>query len=232
MNKIPGGQWKVLIFSLLLLSTTGCMRTYIPPTMPAPAVTDVSGARGTSTAIPTPSLISSREPSQARSSAKDEIVDFMVDYIVKNEIEAMIAFVKNTRPSPVEKPPAQFIIVFSPIPGPVGGDSSQWMNALDTKNAEKVWIYEDGTLSSPADAQAAIANYRTEYIQNAPSYPGIFMWGYDEFGIVSIADDGRSAQVYLADSCGSVCGHGILFTLGKNANGRWEIQDEESIWGS
>jgi len=134
----------------------------------------------------------------------------MVDYIVKNEIEAMIDIIYKEEIPLIEEPPARFIIIFSPISQPIDEDYSKLMNALETDNVEFVWVYENDELVLQTDTQAVIRDYQ-EFIKSAPQMPSIFTWGYNEFGIVAISDDGQKAEVYLASSCGSLCGHGILF---------------------
>jgi hypothetical protein len=182
----------ILVF-IVLAGLVACTPVAVSPT-PSPVSTSTVSPTKTATAtkekIPTPTLTSTSTPIPTRelSITEVEIVDFMVDYVVKNEIEAMIDIIDKEDIPLIENPPSQFIIILSPILQPIGEDHSQLMNALDTENAERVWIYENGGLRTPASKQAAIQEYQ-EFIQNSPEFPSIFMWGYNEFGIVSISQD-------------------------------------------
>jgi len=162
---------------------------------------------------------------------RQELVDFMVDYVVKNEIEAMIDIIAKEDIPMVEEAPTRFIIVASPILQPIGEDYSNWMNALDTDNAEQVWIYEAGKLIVQADKQRAISDYR-DLMNSAPMMPGIFTYGYNEFGIISLSDDGQQAEVYLVAICGSVCAHGIILMMERSPDSPWEVRDIKGLWGS
>ena len=201
--------------------------TYTNTSSPAQTITATNAQVATSTLTPVPTSA----PTQDFLVIKSKVVDFMVDYIVENEIVAMIDIIGKENIPGIEKPPAQFIVIFSPIPQSIGEDYSKLMNALDTKNAEQVWIYKDGELVLQTDTQAAIRDYQ-EFIESAPQNPGIFMWGYNEFGILSISDDGQGAEVYLVASCGSTCGHGLVLVLVRNKDNQWEIIDVKPIWGS
>jgi hypothetical protein len=163
---------------------------------------------------------------------EDAIVEFMVEYIVKNNIEATIDIIATQKPPLIDKPPAQFIIVYSPISAPIDGDYSKLVNALETKHAKRVWIYEKGNLTTPVDMQKAIEDYYHNHIQNAPQNPPIFTWSYDEFGIFSISEDVQSAEVYLVDTCGTLCGSGIVLKLAVGDDGTWYLKDIVALWGS
>ena len=226
----------IIVVFIVLIGSVACTSTANSPTL-SPASMNTSSPTEKTTAtkqqIPTPTLPPTSPSVSAQDLAiiKGEIVDFMVDYVVTNEIEAMIDIINNEDIPLIENPPAQFIIILSPISQPIGGDYSKLMNALDTINAEQVWIYEDGDLLTPTGKQTAIQEYQ-EFIQNASEFASIFMWGYNEFGVVRISDDGQEAEVYLAASCGSLCGHGVVLLLVKNSENLWEIKDFIPIWGS
>lgn len=225
----------ILVF-IMLIGLVACkpianssMLSPVPTSTSSPTQTIIATKDPTST--PTISPTSTFAPTQDLSITKDEIVGFMVDYIVKNEIEAMIDIINKGGIPSIEKPPAQFIIILSPISQRIGEDYSKLVDALDTKNAEQVWTYENGKLASQTDRQTAIRDYQA-LIKNAPRMPSIFMWGNNEFGIVSISNDGQGATVYLATSCGSACGHGLVMVLVKNKDNQWEIKDIKPLWGS
>ena len=226
----------IVLAFFIFLSLTSCVsNTNLPTMVPKSTSTPSPTKLVISTNVPTlmPTLTPITTPAQAQYSpvTHDEIVDFMVSYIVENEIEAMIDIINSEDIPLIDKPPAQFIVISSPISQTIENDYSNLMNALETRNAEKVWIYQDSELTLQADAQKAIQDYQ-EFIRSAPKNPSIFMWGYNEFGIVSIADDGKKAKVYLAATCGSLCGHGLLMFLEKNGDDQWELIDILSIWGS
>jgi hypothetical protein len=220
----------ILLVALIGVLLGSCTPGTNSPVIPSTYTNTLQPAE-TDTPTLAPSPTSTLVLTQVSSMGEDEIVGFMVDYIVKNEIEATLEIIKTEKP-PMIKPPAQFIIIYSPISENFNGDFSGQVNPLDAKNAKKVWIYENGNLTSPADSQSAIKDYVQNFIENAPSVPGIFQWGYDEFGIVSISNNGQSAEVYLTDSCGSVCGQGDRLFLEKNKDGLWELKDTKLIWGS
>ncbi len=224
----------LLIAGSVLLSCNFAQSLVAPaaaPTGTAPATATIPIPTATSPSSTQAITATASETVPDPSGAKNEIVEFMLDYIVKNEIEAMID-IFNTEDVPgIEEPPATFIIIFSPVSQSPGSDDSDLMNALDTKNAEQVWVYENGSLTEPPDKQAAIQEYQ-DFMHNAPDFPSIFMWGYNEFGILSISDDGQQAEVYLSSSCGSLCGHGVVFTLARNGSQQWEIKGTKLIWVS
>jgi len=168
----------------------------------------------------------------AEQGEEEALAEFMQNYIVENEIEPMIDIIETEDLPGINAPPDAFLIVWSPIrPEKIESrDLEDVMAWLDTSQALQAWLYKDGRLIEQDDAQTAVAEYRQKYIDPAPSFPSIFMWGSYEFGIISRSD--QEARVYLSASCGSLCGQGIVFTLQRTSEGQWEIIDQEAIWVS
>jgi hypothetical protein len=160
---------------------------------------------------------------------EESLVAFMLDYVAENEIEAMIDFIETEGLPLIESPPEAFIIVWSSTFEEQGDYPWEW---LDTERPNRVWLYNDGDQKIQEDKRRAIENYQQKYIETSPASPSIFQWGYYEFGILSISEEQQEAEVYLHATCGSLCGHGILFTLKLNSDGMWEIVDQEGLWVS
>ncbi len=175
--------------------------------------------------IPTPS-----PTPDPRTKTEESLSVFMQNYIIDNEIVPMLDIFKTENIPGLDAPPEAQIIVWSPIIADY--QTSDPFNWLDTPNAYKVWKYGDKGLVVQEDEQGAIADYQHKYMNNNPSIPSIFTWGYYEYGIVSITEDLKSSKVYLSASCGSACGHGILFTLKLNDKAEWEISELQAMWGS
>lgn len=227
---------KTLLFSLVMIGLVACTPGTNSPT-PSPMYTNTLSPTNTLSETkeyqPSPTVPATATSTTVKNltTTKNEIVDFMIAYIVENEIEEMIDIIDKENVPLIDKPPDHFIVILSPISQPIDEDYSKLQDALDTKNAEKVWIYKNGELVSQTDGQTAIQDYQA-FIKNAPQYPSIFMWGYNEFGIVSISDDGKEAKVYLASTCGSLCGHGIILFLEKNKDNKWQLKDMTPLWQS
>ena len=109
-----------LIF-VVFIGLAACVPTDKSPKMsptntytssPAQTITATIQQVATVTLTPVPTSA----PTQDLSIIKSEIVDFMLDYIVENEIVAMIDIISRENIPGIEKPPAQFIVIFSPIP--------------------------------------------------------------------------------------------------------------------
>ncbi len=158
---------------------------------------------------------------------EESVVTFMLNYIMENEILATIELIKQINDPIINHPPEAFIIIWSSLNESRSEDPYTW---LDTQNPKLVWIYKNGSLSLQENKRKEIENYLNQYIKSSSRYPGIFTWGYNEFGILSITFD--KAEVYLAATCGSSCGHGVVFTLSKGENYNWKIDDVKVMWGS
>jgi hypothetical protein len=198
-------------FTPITVPTSTTTFTYIPTSTPTPSPTSASTLR-------------------PKNEIEKSLSVFMQNYIVENEILPLLDIFKSENIPGLSGPPESFIIVSSPIIKDYqSSDPFQW---LDTNNAYEVWLYENNQLIVQKNAQSVITNYQQKYMKIDQSKPSIFTWGYHEFGIVSISDDQRTAEIYLSVTCGSACGHGILFTLKQDNNGEWTINDLQGLWGS
>jgi hypothetical protein len=160
---------------------------------------------------------------------EETLVAFMRDEIVKNEIEGMIDYIKTQSIPGIETPPEAFLIVWRPVI-PAEGQGQEDMPSLDTSRVSRVWLYKGGRLTVQEDGQKAVDDYQHKVIDPAPSDPSIFMWGYYEFGILSRSE--KEARIYLSASCGSLCGHGLIYTLQRAGSGEWKITDQKELWMS
>lgn len=158
--------------------------------------------------------------------ARSEIVSFILDFIVKNEIGEMADYVRTSGQPWVASPPEASIIVYAPAKG---NAEDSW-EYLDSQNPITVWWYANNTLTEVEDKQKAIDEYQKKYIDNVSGT--IFVWGSYDFGIVKISSDYRSAEIYVGASCGPVCGHGFIYKLQRSLNGKWWIYDSTHLWQS
>jgi hypothetical protein len=153
----------------------------------------------------------------------------MLDLIVQYEIEEMIDYVGEGDVIGVEAPPRAFIVIWAPAREKRDEEMYNW---LDMEHPKRVWWHENGQLVVREDRLKAIADYQRDHIENSPEEASIFAWGHYAFGIVSLSGGKQEAEVYLAASCGRLCGHGVLFTLQRNSKGVWSIVRDRLLWVS
>ena len=80
----------------------------------------------------------------------------------------------------------------------------------------KVWIYEGDQLTEAADPGEAIEQYQQDHMTAA-------IYGLYDLGILSVAEDGQQAEVYVGFDCGFDChGHAYYYFLERNEMGQWE----------
>lgn len=149
----------------------------------------------------------------------DEIAAFTVDYIVTNKIGAT----SYTQPAsvPWEVPPEKAsFIVYAPY---FAGSESAF--ELDLGQPTRAWWFTEGQLVAMGDAQAALAQYRQrrEALVRGP-------WDYYEFGVRSVSANGKQAEVYVGYMCGPLCGIGEMYSLERDAAGKWEVTKTEMVW--
>ena len=114
-----------------------------------------------------------------------------------------------------------YLIVWSPV------QSSRESPTIDMDITEpiKVWWYEGDQLTEASDPAGAIEQFRQEQMAVEP-------YRLYKFGILSVADDGKLADVYIGYDCGGLdChGRGHYFYLERNDQGTWEVsRDRTSI---
>ncbi len=155
-----------------------------------------------------------------------EIVDYLVDFIVRQEIGGTADYIRNSGQPWVSSPPKANIIVWAPANDTPGSG----IEFLQSDKPTRVWWYADNKLTETDDKLKSIEEYQQRYMKNASS--DIWAWGYYEFGVISVADDKQSAKVYVGASCGPLCGHGFYYTLRRSPSGKWWISKAEHLWQS
>ena len=158
--------------------------------------------------------------------AREEIVSFVLDFIVTNEIGGTADYIESNDMPWVDAAPQANIIVYSP---PKEGSDDSW-SYIDSDHPISVWWYADNKLSKVEDMQKAIDEYEQIYMKDPQS--DIFAWGSYNFGILEISEDLRTAKIYVGASCGPLCGHGLFYYLQRSASGEWWIYDSEDLWVS
>jgi hypothetical protein len=157
-----------------------------------------------------------------RQQVEHELVAFMLDYIVQQQIPENMPYIPPEDRS-ANGPPAVVSII---IQAPPGEDPDSSHNTLDLTQPIRVWLYTDNQLYEAIDRAETIAQYRRDYMDHNTSQH----WGYYDFGIISISDDGQQAKVFWEVSCGMMCGHGYMNILDRTATGIWEITGAEWMW--
>jgi len=142
-------------------------------------------------------LLSSCGGSVDQQQAEDEILAFLLDSILNRLREYSIADVT--------------LIVLSPVQG--SQESPDWSMNID--DPLKVWWFDGDQLTEVADPLAAIEQFRQDQMTQD-------IYGLYDFGILSIAEDGQSAEVYRGYDCGFEChGTASYFILERNDAGEW-----------
>jgi hypothetical protein len=136
----------------------------------------------------------------------EELVAFMLEYIQQEEVpyagEVNIIVWGHVK----EGSPPEIYYVGEPI---------------------KVWWLENGQLSEREDKIEAIEQYWQDYMRGQDFNA---TWGEFDFGILSISEDGRQAQIVLEASIRIDYAYAILFTLERDEAGQWEITASEHLW--
>jgi hypothetical protein len=143
---------------------------------------------------------------------EDELISFMLDYILQSRIDHSTDFVQ-TRGEPWLNAPESAIIIR------YGRDGSD--------EPIKVWWYFDNQLVEATDNQMAWNKWNEYYSYNSPSYT----WPDNiAFSINSVSNRNTKATIYYSLSTCSECAAAFLFTLEKNASGEWSIIKDETLW--
>lgn len=151
-----------------------------------------------------------------------ELVAFFLDYIIRQQIPENMPYIPPEDRSP-DGPPAVVSII---IQAPPGEDPDSSHNTLDLTQPIRVWLYSENQLYEAIERTETIEQYRQDYMDFQNSQ----YWGFYDFGIISISEDGQQAKVFWEVSCGSMCGHGFMNILERNADGKWEITGAEWMW--
>ncbi len=156
--------------------------------------------------------------------ARDELVSFMLDHTLRQELGANGDYVQSSGHLWVEAPADAALVVWAP-PAPNLDDTS--LTFLNTDDPARVWWFAGQHLAEVTDKKEAIQAFRQLHFSAPLSNKG---WDYYEFGILSLTGGNRTAQVYVGVSCGPLCGHGTIYTLQRNESGQWEITDTQPRW--
>ncbi len=212
-------RYIVLLALLLAACNTATSASPTPTILPTLAVTPTPPPLPTATATLAP-----KPPA-----VEDEIVSFAVDYIVTAEIRDMADFIKNNSgESWMPGPPKASIIIYGPVVN--DPEHPEWGPHVNDQQAIKVWWYEDDQLAETDQKTEAMSRYEEQFM--ATPAADIFAWGYYDFGIASVTEDGRQAELYIGASCGPLCGHGILYKILRESPGKWRIIDQQFLWQS
>lgn len=151
-----------------------------------------------------------------------ELVTFMLDKIQTQEIPKNLPYIPPEERATSD--PAAFVSII--IQAPAGENPEPGENPLDLTQPIRVWLYKDNQLYEAIDKTETIEQYRQDFI----IFQDLHDWGFYGFGIVSISENGQQAKVYWEVSCGMNCGHGNLYILERNEQGKWEITGSEWGW--
>lgn len=188
----------------------------IPKNIPASSSNTPTSLFLPSTTLP-PATLAERE---------NEIVAFQIDYFLQNRKDALEIY-KTSMPSMVNLLNGPDIIIWEKAKN----TKDENPNYSNSQEPIKVWTYIDGKLTEEPEPVHTIQQYSKKYIDvsNTTKEP---VWGFHEFSIISISADGTIAELYDGSTCGPTCGAGFLYTLKRNAPGKWEIIDRKFLWVS
>jgi hypothetical protein len=164
-------------------------------------------------------------PAVSKESAQSEVASFILDFIIQQEIGGTAGYIQTSGQPWVDAPPNASIIIWAP---PIEKISDNTLEYLRSDEPIKVWWYADGKLTETSATAESIQKYRDAYMADPKS--NIWAWGYYEFGILSMSNGNKRAEVYVGVSCGPLCGHGVIYTIQRDDSGRWKIIDTENLW--
>jgi hypothetical protein len=163
--------------------------------------------------------------SVTKDKTEKELVSFMLDFIVQQEIGGTVNYIQSSGQPWVDAPPDANMIVWAP---PDKDRAEYTINYLKSGEPIKVWWFADNQLIETAKKKESIQKYQETHMSDPES--NIWAWGYYEFGVLSVSLDNREATIYVGVSCGPVCGHGVIYAVHRNNSGKWEINDSKDIW--
>ncbi len=157
--------------------------------------------------------------------ARREISSFVLDYILHMDwrVRAGTPVVETmAQPFTAVPPGAEIVIWAPPLEHPYD------YPYVNTDAPLRVWWIAGSELIEVAgDKTAAIEQYRQTHMQNSQE-----IWGYHEYGILSISDGNTKAQVYVGIQGGPLSGTGTIYSLVRSASGKWKIADAKEVWVS
>jgi hypothetical protein len=169
-------------------------------------------------------FLSGCSPAITKETAEKELVSFMLDFIVQQEIGGTANYIQTSGQPWVDAPPNANIIVWYPPAENFPGDTIRY---LQIDEPIKVWLYADNKLVEATDKKETIQKYDETQMLNPES--DIWAWGSYGFGILSISESNNEAKVFFGVSCGPLCGHSVIYTVKRNTSGKWEIKDEQIL---
>jgi hypothetical protein len=192
----------LLTILLLAIFLVACGSAYLP----APTSTPVPSPQPTTT----PDLTVDLKTLDAKT--EDELVLFMLDYILQSRIDNNTSFVQTRGEPWLDAPESAIIISYS-----------------DANSDEpiKVWWYFDNQLIEATDNQIAWKKWNEYFVYNSPTHT----WPDNiAFSILSLSNNNTKATIYYSLSTCSECAAAFLFTLERNAYGDWLIIKDETLW--
>jgi hypothetical protein len=146
-------------------------------------------------------------------SAEQEIIPFMVDVIIQQEIRGDADYVQTSDLSWVEAAQNLILIIHQPTVDEPNPNTSFYFKDKPTR----VWLYGDNKLAEPTDIEQTLQKYEKDL-------PIVF------FGIYSTSTDYKKAKVLVEGACGPSCRHLDYYIIERNAAGGWEVIETENIW--
>ena len=166
-------------------------------------------------------LLLACKPSLEQELAEEELVAFMLDTIITQQVgDAEVTLAPDGQSYQGAAAEAS-LIVYAPLKKPVG----EHPYTLQLAEPLQAWWLAELTLYQASDLAGGIARFRQEAITPSPSAACHFT----AFGIASMERQGSQVEVYVELSCGMKCGSGVLYTLQCDQSGQWEIIDSELV---
>ncbi len=162
-------------------------------------------------------------PAVSRQQAEQELVWFMLHYMLLHEPGSMYA--QPAAAHWADAPGDASLVVWAPPANPVpdGG-----IGFVKTDQPIRAWWFSKGQLVEVLDKENAIQQFRQAKFSGP--FPSDNGGSYYEFGILSLSNGNQQAKVYADYWCGPLCGSRSVYTLRRNAAGEWEVTDSEMKW--
>lgn len=162
------------------------------------------------------------EPPASREAAQQAIADLLLRCIVVGKLDGTTEFIGTSDEPWVDSSPEASLIIYYAAHPSTSGDVDE--DSLEEGRPLHVWWYTPGRLVEvTGDKQQAIDEYHEHFVWTT----GRGIW---EFGIASISDDLRTAEVYFADHCGWLCGSGNHYRMARSPSGKWWVYDSSMLW--
>jgi hypothetical protein len=173
-------------------------------------------------------LLGACEPPRApisEAQARHEIGSFVLDYILHMDWRVRAgtpAVAAIAQPFTAVPPDAEIIVWAPPL------EDHQDYPILRVDAPLRVWWATGNELTEvTGDKAAAIEQYRQTRMQDSQE-----IWGYHEYGILSISDGNTKAEVYVGILGGPLAGTGTIYSLVRSLSGSWTITESRLVWVS